>query len=1067
MSKKLPILAKISRPRSHDVYLRKRLFRQLDKNRKNPIIWVCGPAGSGKTTLVNSYIETSNLQSLWYQVDSGDGDPATFFHYLGLAAKKAAPRKSSPLPHLMPEYLMGIPIFTRRFFEELYGRLKIPYLVVFDDYHEIPDDSLFHEVMLNGLGVVPKGINVVVISRCEPPPVLERMWANQLMRVISWDDLRLNLDEFKGIVRHMGLKKMSNEMIRELHESTEGWAAGLFLMLEKSKIKNMTVHSLNKQDPEYIFNYFASEIFHKIDKETQDILAQTALLPSITSVMVKRLTGIHHGDRILSKMNKNNFFIERRQSERRIVYQYHAMFRKFLLSRAKELFTPKQLLNMKKKAAMIMEESNRIEDAAGLFIETKDWLCLASLINKNAEQFSYKGRTQTVLKWLLAFPQEVLDKNPWLSYWFGMCYLNFKPSDSVSYFEKAFELFKKKGETKGQILSICGAIRAIFNDTHKYERFDLWLAKWKKINSNFNLKDNPEIEGYSTCSIFIALIFRQQGYPDASLFEKRLKRVLDKDIDLNLRIEILYFLIYYYLILGNLTNAEMTHDSLCKILKYYRINPATVLFAKHAEANYYFFKAMHDPCDNAVKEGLNIIAIRGIYVWEFNLMGTATANLISKGELAEAEKYLDKMTSYIKNNKYNSSFYHMLMGWSSLLKKNLPIARKHMEKSYSLATEVGAVFPLSISNFGMSLVHHELGEQQRAYLYLNNVEGFGRSMKSATLTFMYCLTKAQFAFDLGDKQEGFKYLRKAMSLGRENGFFNFFLWLPDIMLRLCIKALTEGIEVDYVKELIYKRNLIPETPLLDVENWPWSLKIYTLGKFEIVKDGKSIQFSRKAPQKPLAMLKVLIVFGGSDVSEMRISDVLWPDADGDVAYHAFTTTLSRLRKLIGVDKAITLHEGRLSLNPRYCWVDIWAFQRLLEEADEVSENGNNHTHIQIIEKAVSMYQGNFLEGDEEEPWTISLRERLRNRFTHCLSTLGNFWEGEKQVEKAIGYYNRGLEVCDLTEEFYQNLMVCYHKLDRNAEAFGVYKLLKKVLSAASGLNPSQKTEQILNSISRK
>jgi ATP/maltotriose-dependent transcriptional regulator MalT len=181
---------------------------------------------------------------------------------------------------------MGIPTFTRRFFEELYGRLKIPYLVVFDNYHEVQGESMFHEVIRDGLGEVSEGINVIIISRSEPPQVLERMRANQLIGVIPWDDIRLDLDEFKGIVRHKGQKKMQNDMIMQLHSKTEGWAAGLLLMLEKSKTEGIAAHSLNTHDPEVIFDYFAGEIFQKIDKETQDVLARTALLPSITPAMV-------------------------------------------------------------------------------------------------------------------------------------------------------------------------------------------------------------------------------------------------------------------------------------------------------------------------------------------------------------------------------------------------------------------------------------------------------------------------------------------------------------------------------------------------------------------------------------------------------------------------------------------------------------------------------------------------------------------------------------------------------------------------------------------------------------
>lgn len=82
----------------------------------------------------------------------------------------------------------------------------------------------------------------------------------------------------------------------------------------------------------------------------------------------------------------------------------------------------------------------------------------------------------------------------------------------------------------------------------------------------------------------------------------------------------------------------------------------------------------------------------------------------------------------------------------------------------------------------------------------------------------------------------------------------------------------------------------------------------------------------------------------------------------------------------------------------------------------------------------------------------------------CLSTLGAYREDKKQFEKAIGYYHKGLEVNDLSEEFCQKLMICYQKLGLHAEAFGVYQRLKKTLSSASVVNPSPKKEQILESL---
>lgn len=56
-----------------------------------------------------------------------------------------------------------------------------------------------------------------------------------------------------------------------------------------------------------------------------------------------------------------------------------------------------------------------------------------------------------------------------------------------------------------------------------------------------------------------------------------------------------------------------------------------------------------------------------------------------------------------------------------------------------------------------------------------------------------------------------------------------------------------------------------------LERWPCFLKIYTLGRFEILKDGKPVSFPVKIQQKPLAMLKALLAFGGMEVEAETLS----------------------------------------------------------------------------------------------------------------------------------------------------------------------------------------------------
>jgi LuxR family transcriptional regulator, maltose regulon positive regulatory protein len=111
-----PKLAKLTRLQASNAVLRYRLFTRLDEAQERPIVWIHGPPGARKTTLLASYLTTKKRSGIWYQIDSDDGDPASFFYYLGLAAATKAPRKRQPMPLLTPEYLLDIEGFTRRFF---------------------------------------------------------------------------------------------------------------------------------------------------------------------------------------------------------------------------------------------------------------------------------------------------------------------------------------------------------------------------------------------------------------------------------------------------------------------------------------------------------------------------------------------------------------------------------------------------------------------------------------------------------------------------------------------------------------------------------------------------------------------------------------------------------------------------------------------------------------------------------------------------------------------------------------------------------------------------------------
>ncbi len=424
---------------------------------------------------------------------------------------------------------------------------------------------------------------------------------------------------------------------------------------------------------------------------------------------------------------------------------------------------------------------------------------------------------------------------------------------------------------------------------------------------------------------------------------------------------------------------------------------------------------------------------------------------------------------------WGKSFYHNLLTWKALLQKDPALALLHAESGVRLSLEAGMPQTEALAHLGMALVMHELKREKEASAHINEVHNISRSTHIYQVEFRCLLAEAQFALDRGEKVRARDFLRKAMALGKEQGYLNTYFWLPSVMASLCVEALDVGIEIDYVRNLVRKRNLIPEDPPLACENWPWPLRLHTLGGFELKKDGKTIEI----PQKPLSLLKALISFGGREVAGERLAYELWADSEGDAAHTSLEVTLHRLRRLIGSEKAIQLKAGNLSLDPRSFWVDVWALEHIYDkiaqclrrvEESKSRKSGRPATEdekneiTRLADKALGLYNGHFLPADTSCPWTLGPRESLRSKFLRLITMTGSYLEGLQLYEKAAEYFQKGLEADSVAEEFYQHLMVCYRQLGRKAEAMAVYNRCCGALSSTLGANPSSATEAIYSSL---
>ena len=197
-------LTKTTRPTLASVLARDKLLTVLDGREHASVLWVWGPPGSGKTTLVASYLESRDLDSHWYQLDAGDSDVATFFYFMGLAVTRARAQSDESLPLYTSEYRRDLGAFSRHYFQNLYAPLELPFALVLDNYQEVSPQSAFHSAILNAVSELPPHGCIIVVSRSEPPASMVRLRANQAMQMLGWNDLRLARRESDAIVKLWG-----------------------------------------------------------------------------------------------------------------------------------------------------------------------------------------------------------------------------------------------------------------------------------------------------------------------------------------------------------------------------------------------------------------------------------------------------------------------------------------------------------------------------------------------------------------------------------------------------------------------------------------------------------------------------------------------------------------------------------------------------------------------------------------------------------------------------------------------------------------------------------------------
>jgi LuxR family maltose regulon positive regulatory protein len=1050
-------LAKLTRPKIHQVLPRERLFARLDAAER-PIVWVVGPPGAGKTALVASWLQAHKVGGVWYQVDAGDRDLATFFHYLGRAVP-AARKKDAPLPPFTTEHAADPVGFARVYFRTMFERFKPPAAIVFDNYHELPGEAPLHTLLEAISKEVPERTLLIATSRGEPPPECAALRAMDRIAIVDWDELRLTYEETCGIAALR--QHLDENTLRAVHAISDGWPVGLVLTLEQVRRGQADPSVAGAQGREVLFAYFAGQILAALPEATQCQLMRIALLPRATAEQAAAIAGDPNAGHLLDSLYRKRLFVERRGD----AYQFHDLFRAFLVERLEATLDAASLAALRRETFAMLAAADQIEAAFDCAAAAHDWPAAAQLALQFAPRLLEEGRIATLKAWFDVLPHDVQHASSWMVLWRGVALSPFVPLQARASFEQAYERFRDEGDAIGRVLSI-GAVLASHYLEFDHAQVDHWvdlLLAELEAQPEFPA---PAAELRVNAALLFSLSFNRPRRDLVDPCLARMRVLLARpDVPVNPRVDAATLMLAHYQTMGDFDEGERIVSIAATWIADPALSPTYRALwllqlghlrskqGRDVEGMQIYDEAAKIARDNA----LSLPAL-GIFLH----MGRAIVFLCANdADHAEAER-IAASQRWTFSRKLDRALDAALRTWIAILHGEFEDARVLAETTCAEMDLFGPMWLRFGARLLVAITRYEADPEGGDY----------RPPLDEALAMVQGTTLERYASAVNAvdawvrlRREGAEAARPWIErtvAGREayNGQFALRMH-PTLLSEVFGAALQLNIAEGDVRRAIRDYHL--RAPHPDMRGWPWPFEVRTFGRFEVLRDGQPLAFSRKVPKKTLALLKAIIALGGRSVSEQRLLDALWPDEEGDAGARALDATVLRLRMLLGDAAAIEQRGGRISLAADRVWVDVFAFDQALAAADHAAHR-HDPSQTRPLQRALELYRGAFLVEDEGEAWPVAARERLRGRFIHALARQAEAFERDGNDDAAIAAYLRGIDADPAIESFYQGLMRCYDRQGRRSEAIAAYQRLRQILSITLGLQPSAVSERLFQAV---
>jgi ATP/maltotriose-dependent transcriptional regulator MalT/two-component SAPR family response regulator len=1069
--------------------LRKRFTEGSSKN----IILVTGPAGYGKTTSVLDFLCKQSKPYSWLSISPDIDNFYRFITYLVHSIKFLNDKFGGKTLELAESFSQS-GLFTKdssssirsvmgSFVNEFLEQFNDDLYLVLDDLHNIEENTWLNTAFDTLTENFPQNLHIIITSRSVPGFNLARITSKRNLLKITSSDLEFTAKETEALLTEIYSIPFTKKDISVLDEKIEGWITGLHLILQAygDDFKKISENKLRLD--ESIFNFFAEDIFNRLDKNTRIFLVSSSLLDHFTPEICDIILGINNSSEILNELRNKNLFIESALDETSNgetvhLYNYHNLFREFLSGKLKEELSQEEVLVLTEKISKYYKSTGNLIKAVEFDLISQNYEKAAFALAEIYESLFDEGRYELLWKWINQFPGDLFEHDRNLNYFKGKL-LRFYKND-IQNAKLSFQAVIRDSESTDELNVLANmGISEILQLTGEPEKA---LEMMKNI---FKSDKSPELQSKVIISLAKAYFRLGSEYFDEII------RLLDEChglIEENIHVDIITDVYKFY---GQVYSNK---GEFLKSLHYFQraLSFEKDIFKKfniiYEIVRLYALSGQYEKAKQFYDQALNIFNSFHVPIFERGFNRLTALLKFETGDLEDSIDLLGKLVVEDTKTNFRSFIltYYILISESYLLLGNKTQSEEYM----TLAGK--------IVNPGDEYLAREFDYNKALIDKMDNVRAsVEKTLLSAlkhyeSQNFVYNITQVHFHLaDLyyrkGNYQTSLKFLSNCLKTASEKQYISFLIQHYSGMRYLFDFALSSGIEKDFlfsIYQIIKERNSFDwlsekcKKRLNKESKELCDIHLTTLGGIEILARGKQVKEDKWIRKKSKLLLIYLLVNQGIKIQKDKVMGLFFGELSPESADNVFHQSITNIRNCLKADQiqksdektgkkkirtkdsdpapavSYLVYEDKiLSMATGFDYfVDVIEFSRLASIVKS-SESPDNIKET-AAKDAITLYKGEFLPGYYED-WIEEQRNILEHKYIELCEELLRILKKEGKFEELAVFSEKLILSDNLHENAFLNAIEAYQRSGNRNMAKKKFSQLLKNYEEEYGEKPNK------------